>query len=123
MQEFSNKLISLLRYSRRAIIIIIDIILCLLSALLALNLFLEEITLSKDINTILIVAPTLLAIPIFWFMGLYQTINRLTDVTIIIPLFKSIFIYGFFYLLIIWFYDLPGVPESFGLINHQYLSL
>jgi FlaA1/EpsC-like NDP-sugar epimerase len=117
MQEFSNKLISLLRYSRRAIIIIIDIILCLLSALLALNLFLEEITLSKDINTILIVAPTLLAIPIFWFMGLYQTINRLTDVTIIIPLFKSIFIYGFFYLLIIWFYDLPGVPESFGLIQ------
>tara|TARA_E500000178_G_scaffold313860_1_gene331691 strand:- start:279 stop:2213 length:1935 start_codon:yes stop_codon:yes gene_type:complete len=117
MQKFSSKLISLLRYSRRAIIIIIDIILCIFSAWLALNIFLEEITLSIDINTILFIAPTLLAIPIFWFMGLYQTINRLTDVTIIIPLFKSIFIYGFFYLLIIWFYDLPGVPESFGVIQ------
>ena len=117
MQKFSSKLISLLRYSRRAIIIIIDIILCIFSAWLALNIFLEEITLSIDINTILFIAPTLLSIPIFWFMGLYQTINRLTDVTIIIPLFKSIFIYGFFYLLIIWFYDLPGVPESFGVIQ------
>ena len=117
MQKFSSKLISLLRYSRRAIIIIIDIILCIFSAWFALNIFLEEITLSIDINTILFIAPTLLAIPIFWFMGLYQTINRLTDVTIIIPLFKSIFIYGFFYLLIIWFYDLPGVPESFGVIQ------
>ena len=117
MQKFSNKLISLLRYSRRALIIIIDIILCIFSAWLALNIFLEEITLSKDINTILFIAPTMLAIPIFWFMGLYQTINRLTDITIIISLFKSIFIYGFFYLLIIWFYDLPGVPESFGVIQ------
>ena len=117
MQKFSSKLISLLRYSRRVLIIIIDIILCIFSAWLALNIFLEEITLSKDINTILFIAPTMLAIPIFWFMGLYQTINRLTDITIIIPLFKSIFIYGFFYLLIIWFYDLPGVPESFGVIQ------
>ena len=117
MQKFSSKLISLLRYSRRVLIIIIDIILCIFSAWLALNIFLEEITLSKDINTILFIAPTMLNIPIFWFMGLYQTINRLTDITIIIPLFKSIFIYGFFYLLIIWFYDLPGVPESFGVIQ------
>ena len=121
MQEPSNTVISLLRYSRRAVIISIDICLCIFCTWLAFSLILEELVLFKDINNSLLIMPVIFSIPIFWFMGLYQTINRLTDFSTIILLFKSILVYCILYLSIILFIDLPGISKSIGIIQPMLL--
>ena len=121
MQEPSNTIISLLRFSRRAVIISIDICLCIFCTWLASSLILEELVLFKDINNSLLLISVIFSIPIFWFMGLYQTINRLTDFSTIILLFKSILVYCILYLSIILFIDLSGISKSIGIIQPMLL--
>ncbi len=121
MQEPSNALISFLRDSRRAIIIIIDICLCIFCTWLASSIILEELILFKDINNSLILMSIIFSIPIFWFMGFYQIINRLTDFSTITLLFKSILVYCILYLSIILFMDLPDISKSIGIIQPMLL--
>lgn len=121
MQEPSNNVISLLRYSRRAVIIIIDIFLCIFCTWLASSLVSEKLILFKDINILLLLVSVLSSISIFWFMGFYQTINRLTDFSIIFLLFKSILVYGILYFLLILFLNLPNISKSIGIIQPMLL--
>ena len=121
MKEFPNSLLSLHRYAKRAIAIIIDIGLCILCTWLAFTLRLEELILFKDFNLYPALISIIIAIPIFWLFGLYRIIFRYTGISIIFNILASTFVYGIFYFLIIGFYSIQGVPRSVGIIQPMLL--
>ena len=86
-REFSRNILSLNRYSKRSIAIITDICLCVLCTWLAFVLRLEKIILFKEFlytAAVLII----ISIPIFWLCGLYRTIFRYTNLSIILTILQ-----------------------------------
>ena len=77
-KEFANNILSLHRYSKRAIAIITDIGLCVLCTWLAFILRLEELILFNDFNFHPALISIVIAIPIYWLFGLYRS-NALTS--------------------------------------------
>ncbi len=121
MKEFSKSILSLHRYSKRAIAILTDIGLCILCTWLSFTLRLEELILFKDFNIYPALISIFIAIPIFWLFGLYRTIFRYTGLSIIFNIFASTFAYGLFYFLIIGVYSIDGVPRSVGVLQPMIL--
>ena len=114
IQEFSNSITSLHRYSKQAIAIITDIFLCVLCTWLAFTLRLEELILFKDFNLYSALISVIIAIPIFWLFGLYRTIFRYTGLSILFTIMISTLVYGMLYFLVIGVYGIEGVPKPHG---------
>ena len=117
LKEISDTILSLHNYSKRIIAILIDIGLCILCTWIAFILRLEELILLKDFNLYSIFISIIIAIPIFWLFGLYRTIFRHTNLSIITTTFTSVLIYGLFYFLTIAVYGIQGIPRSIGLLQ------
>ena len=120
-KEISDNIVSLHRYSKRAIAIVTDLALCILCTWLAFFLRLEELILFKDFNFYPALLSVLIAVPIFWLFGLYRTIFRYTGISIIFNILASTFIYGLLYFLIIGVYGISGVPRSIGILQPMLL--
>ena len=82
--EFSKSTLSLPRYAKRLIAVIVDIGLCILFTWIAFYLRLEEFIKINDITILSVLISTSLAIPIFWLSGLYKTMFRFADSSIIL---------------------------------------
>ncbi len=121
IKEISNGILSLDRYSKRAIVIVTDITLCVLCTWLAFFLRLEELILFKDFNFNPALISIIVVIPIFWLFGLYRTIFRYTGLSIIFTISASIFVYSLLYFLVIGVYGIQGVPRSIGIIQPMLL--
>jgi len=121
MKEFTEIILSLPRYSKRATAIITDISLCILCTWLAFILRLEELILLKDFNLYPVFISIIIALPIFWLFGLYRTIFRFTGLSIIFTVLASTFVYGLIYFLIIGVYSIQGVPRSIGILQPMLL--
>jgi FlaA1/EpsC-like NDP-sugar epimerase len=65
----------------------------------------------------------LLAIPIFWLMGLYKTIFRFQGLSIIFTVFVATFAYSLLYFAVIGIYGIQGIPRSIGIIQPILLFL
>ena len=117
IKEFINSIVSINRYSKITIAIITDLILCLTCTWLAFFIRLETLNFTDyyDFNSAAIF--TLLAVPIFWFFGIYRTIFRYAGLSILSTISLSMFVYGFIYFVIIGIIVIPGVPRSIGLIQ------
>ena len=121
INKFSKNILSLHRYSKRTIAIITDIALCVLCTWLAFLLRLEEIILLRDFNFYSALISIVIAIPIFWLFGLYRTIFRYTDLSIVLLILVSTSVYGLVYFLIIGIYSLQEVPRSIGILQPMLL--
>lgn len=121
MNEISTSLLSLPRYSKQAIAIICDSVLCAICTWLAFVIRLEEVILFRDFNYFSVLISIIVAIPIFWLFGLYRTIFRFAGLSIIFTVFSSIFLYGFIYFLIVGVYGIKGVPRSIGILQPMLL--
>ncbi len=117
LKEFSNSIISLDRYSKRGIVLITDACLCILCVWLAFVIRLDDLILLKNFNYHSALISIILALPIFWIFGLYRTIYRYTDLSVIFTVFSSILVYGLIFFLIIAVYGLTGVPRSIGILQ------
>ena len=89
IKEISDNILSLHRYSKRAIAIVTDLALCILCTWLAFILRLEELILFKDFNFYPALISVCIALPIFWLFGLYRTIFRYTNLSIILNILKK----------------------------------
>ncbi len=121
MKEFSKEILSLHRNSKRAIAIITDIALCIFCTWLAFIIRLEELIPFKDLNFYSGIISVLIAIPIFWLFGLYRTVFRYTDISIIFTILISTSVYGLVYSSIVVIYSLPEVPRSIGIFQPMLL--
>ena len=113
LKEFSITITSLNRYSKRSIAIITDLCLCILCTWLAFVLRLEKFILFKEFLYPALLS-AIIAIPIFWIFGLYRTMFRYTDLSIILTILASTSLYGLLYFLIIGVYRIQTIPYYIG---------
>src|SRR6056300_1559085 len=116
-KNFSDKIFSLHRYSKRGIAIATDTYLCVFTLWLAFYLRIEELVLFKDIGLTPILLTIFLAIPIFWLSGLYRTLFRYSGISILSTISLSVTAYGLIFFSIISLYGITGVPRSIGIIQ------
>ena len=117
IKEFSSSILSLNRYSKRTIVMIADIALCILCTWLAFLIRLEELILFKDFNFYPAMTSVIIAIPVLWLFGIYRTFFRYTSFSIISTIAASTFVYGILYFLVIGVYGINGVPRSIGILQ------
>ena len=103
--------------------ILIDIGICIICTWLAFYLRLEEFVKINDVTTLAVEISILLAIPIFWLMGLYKTIFRFQGSSIIFTVFIATFTYSLLYFAVIGIYGIQGIPRSIGVIQPILLFL
>src|SRR5210317_791134 len=123
LKDLSNNIINLPRYTKRIIAILIDIGLCIFCTWLAFYLRLEEFVKINDVTTLAVEISILLAIPIFWIMGLYKTIFRFQGYSIIFTVFVATSVYALLYFAAITIYGIQGIPRSIGIIQPILLFL
>ena len=116
-KNFSEKIFSLSRFSKRGIAITTDIFLSIFTLWIAFYLRLEEFVLFKDIGLTPILITILLTIPIFWLTGLYRTLFRYAGLSIFSSISLSVFIYGLIFFSIISIYGVKDTPRSIGVIQ------
>ena len=121
--EASKNIINLPRYTKRIIVILIDIGLCIFCTWLAFFLRLEEFVKINDATTLAVEISILLAIPIFWLMGLYKTILRFLGSSIIFSVFVATSVYALLYFAVVSIYGIQGIPRSIGIIQPILLFL
>src|SRR6056300_641759 len=123
LTDLSKNIINLPRYTKRVIAIIVDLSLCILCTWLAFFLRLEEFVKINNVTTLAVEISILLAIPIFWLMGLYKTIFRFQGSSIIFSVFVASFAYALLYFAVIGIYGIQGIPRSIGIIQPILLFL
>ena len=123
LTETSKNIINLPRYTKRIIAILIDIGLCIFCTWLAFFLRLEEFVKINDVTTLAVEISILLALPIFWLIGLYKTIFRFGGSSIIFTVFIATFVYSLLYFAVIGIYGIQGIPRSIGIIQPILLFL
>ena len=123
LTDLSKNIINLPRDTKRAIAILIDIGLCVFCTWLAFFLRLEEFVKINNVTTLAVEISILLAIPIFWLMGLYKTIFRFQGSSIIFTVFVASFTYALFYFAVVSIYGIQGIPRSIGIIQPILLFL
>ena len=117
IRKFNQKLLSIPRYSKITLVIILDVILCLVSTILAFNLKNESLIIYDDTYVYSVMISIIIALPIFWIFGMYRIIFRYTDLSIILNVFKETIIYGILYYLIISLINILNVPKSIGILQ------
>ena len=117
IRKFNQKLLSIPRYSKITLVIILDVILCLVSTILAFNLKNESLIIYDDTYVYSVMISIIIALPIFWIFGMYRIIFRYTDLSIILNVFKATIIYGILYFLIISLINILNVPKSIGILQ------
>ncbi|MDC3377690.1 polysaccharide biosynthesis protein [Candidatus Pelagibacter ubique] len=123
LTEASKHVINLPRYVKRMVVILMDVGLCIFCTWLAFYLRLEEIVKIDDLTTQAVEISALLAIPIFWLMGLYKTIFRFQGSSIIFTVFVATSVYALLYFAVISIYGIQGIPRSIGIIQPILLFL
>ena len=119
--DFSDIILSLHRYSKRVIAVVTDIGLCILCTWLAFSLRLEELIIFKELNLFSVLLSAAIAIPVFWLFGVYRTIFRFTNLSIILTILVSTSFYGLLYFLVIGVYGIQGIPRSIGILQPMIL--
>jgi len=123
IDEFSKSILSLPRYAKRIIAIILDVGLCILFTWIAFYLRLEKFIKIDDITILSVVISASLAIPIFWVSGLYKTMFRFAGSSIILTVAVASLVYGLLYFAFIGIYGIQGIPRSIGIIQPVLLFL
>jgi FlaA1/EpsC-like NDP-sugar epimerase len=113
--------LALPRAVKRAIVVLADISLCILSVWLSFYLRLGELLpLSEGLfSPVWLVASVsiVLAIPIFVTSGLYRAIFRYSGLPAMVAMVRSMLLYGVLFAGVFTFYGVQGVPRTVGLIQ------
>ena len=125
MSRLAAPALALPRPAKRALVVVADAALCVLSVWLAFYLRLGEFyslagqPLSLVFSPVLIaaLASVLLAIPIFVTSGLYRAIFRYSGLPAMVAMARAMLLYGVMFAAVFTFYGVQGVPRTVGLIQ------
>jgi FlaA1/EpsC-like NDP-sugar epimerase len=123
LTKVSKNIINIPRYAKKIIAILIDVGLSIFCTWLAFYLRLEQFIQINDVTILAVVISVLLAIPIFWIIGLYKTIFRFAGSSIIFTVLVATFAYSLLYFAVIGIYGIQGIPRSIGIIQPILLFL
>ena len=116
-----KSLISFSRPVKQIIAIILDLNFCIISTWLAFYLRLDIFVPIRGVILNAAIISVGLALPIFWFIGLYQTIFRYSVSSIIFSASVALLLYGFLYFSIYGLYGVTGIPRSIGILQPMLL--
>jgi FlaA1/EpsC-like NDP-sugar epimerase len=117
----AKSILSLPRFVKQIIVIIIDLSLCILCTWFAFYLRLDQfISIQGAALTAVIVSVTL-ALPVFWLLGLYRTIFRYSGLSIMFSVSIALLVYGFLYFSVFGVYGVIGIPRSIGILQPMLL--
>jgi FlaA1/EpsC-like NDP-sugar epimerase len=111
------KLLNLSRNYKRLIITSLDCISCIFATWLAVSLRLDYLVFIDNKILIACLISITIAIPTFWFFGLYKILIRHFNSSTISVILASIFFYSLFYFLIFGIFRIEGIPRSVSLIQ------
>ena len=123
LSEASRPVLALPRYTKRIIVLLVDISLCVLTVWMAFYLRLGEFV-SLSGNALWAVALSMVfALPIFIVSGLYRTIFRYSGYPALFAVARAIGVYGLLYASVLTAVGITGVPRTVGLIQPILLFL
>ena len=120
-QLFTESILSLPRFAKKIIIIIFDSSLCVLCTWIAFYLRLDQFILIKDVTSLAALLSVCIALPVFWLVGLYRTIFRYSDLSIVFSVSIASLVYGFLYFLVFGVYGVSSIPRSIGILQPMVL--
>jgi FlaA1/EpsC-like NDP-sugar epimerase len=120
--DITKSALVLPRFAKQTIAIILDSSLCILCTWLAFFLRLEQfILIKKDLVLSAALVSIILALPLFWLLGLYRTIFRYSGLSIVFSVFIALLVYGFLYFIVFGIYGVAGIPKSIGILQPMLL--
>jgi FlaA1/EpsC-like NDP-sugar epimerase len=113
--------LSLPRFVKQSVAIVVDLSLCILSTWVAFYLRLDQFIAIKEVALSTVVVSIGLALPVFWSLGLYRTVFRYSGLNIVFSVSIALLVYGFLYFLVFGVYGVVGIPRSIGVLQPMLL--
>ena len=125
IHKHSKSVLLLPRFAKRSVAIITDASLCVIALWIALFLRLDDYQFSilKDGLKWASAASVIIALPVFWLMGLYKTMFRYSSSSVTVSVSFAILVYGLLYFSVISIYGIKGIPRSIGILQPIILLL
>ena len=123
ISTYAAPLLVLPRPVKRAFVLLIDALLCLVTVWLALCLRLEEWVTFGVTHWLVVLVSVVLALPLFVVNGLYRAIFRYSGWAAMLAVAKAVLIYTVLFAGILFVAQLPGVPRTLGLLQPILLLL
>tara|TARA_B100001057_G_scaffold500965_1_gene619306 strand:- start:4268 stop:6190 length:1923 start_codon:yes stop_codon:yes gene_type:complete len=120
-QKFIKRVLILPRGIKQIIALLCDFSLCLISVVLAFYLRLDQIFYLNGPAFTAAWISVCIALPVFWFFGLYRIIFRYSGSSIIFLISNAFLVYGLLYISIFTFYRIENIPRSIGIIQPMLL--
>ena len=117
----TKSILSLPRFAKQIIAIIVDLSLCVLCTWFAFYLRFDEFISIKGVGLTASMVSVVLAVPIFWLLGLYRTIFRHSGLSIMFSVSTALLVYGLLYFLVFGVYGVTGIPRSIGIFQPMLL--
>jgi FlaA1/EpsC-like NDP-sugar epimerase len=123
LQGPSEKILGLSRPAKRAVALVIDTIICLVTVALAYWLRLGDWSFPKGNQVYSYILPVAIAIPLFVRFGLYRAIFRYVGWGALVSVVRACAIFGLVYAFIFALVGVPGVPRTIGILQPILLFL
>lgn len=117
MNKLTIPLLALPRPVKRALVVLLDLVLSLVSVWIAFYLRIDQAGLPQLQQKCVYLLAPLLAFPLFVRFGLYRAIFRYTGMSALASTAKAVGLYGVVFFLAILAFKWDGVPRSIGLIQ------
>jgi FlaA1/EpsC-like NDP-sugar epimerase len=117
----AKSILNLPRFAKQIIAIIVDLSLCVLCTWFAFYLRLDQFISIQGAALTAVVASLVLALPVFWLLGLYRTIFRYSGLSIMFSVSISLLVYGFLYFSVFGVYGVADIPRSIGILQPMLL--
>jgi FlaA1/EpsC-like NDP-sugar epimerase len=121
INKFLKIVLLLPRPLKQVIALFLDLGLCILCVWLAFYLRLDKFFLINGAILIAALVSIFLALPVFWFLGLYRTIFRYSGLDIMFSVSIAFLFYGVLYFFVIGVYGINDIPRSIGVIQPMLL--
>jgi FlaA1/EpsC-like NDP-sugar epimerase len=117
----AKSILNLPRFAKQVVAIIVDLSLCVLCTWFAFYLRLDEFILIQRVALVAAMLSAVLALPVFWLLGLYKTIFRYSGLSIMFSVSIALLVYGLLYFLVFGVYGVVGIPRSIGILQPMLL--
>jgi FlaA1/EpsC-like NDP-sugar epimerase len=116
-----KSILSLPRFAKQIVAIIVDLSLCVLCTWFAFYLRLDQFIPIKGASLTAVNVSVAFALPVFWLLGLYKTIFRHSGLSIMLSVSIALLVYGLLYFLVFGVYGVTGIPRSIGILQPMLL--
>jgi FlaA1/EpsC-like NDP-sugar epimerase len=117
----AKSILNLPRFAKQIVAIIIDLSLCILCTWFAFYLRLDQFISIQGVALTAVLVSVVLALPVFWLLGLYRTIFRYSGLSIMFSVSIASLVYGFLYFSVFGVYGVVGIPRSIGILQPMLL--